>query len=138
MGALDHSSTRSCAVSARHPALCHFGLTDALNCCLAVLPTALLLLVIAYVIQHARLASIIPLFTAGILPAPVDGNPVPLLQPMVAAFGVVCEGKNSDSMDFVIEGKRSFFGRSSVASGHFRGIVTGLPCAVERRSAWHV
>jgi len=41
--------------------------TDALNCCLTVLPAALLLLVLAYVIQHARSVSIIPLFAAGVL-----------------------------------------------------------------------
>ena len=44
-----------------------FGFTDALYCCFAVLPAALLLLVLAYVIQHARLVSIIPLFAAGML-----------------------------------------------------------------------
>lgn len=44
-----------------------FGLIDALHCCLALVPAWLLLLVIAYVIQHARLASIIPLFLAGFL-----------------------------------------------------------------------
>jgi hypothetical protein len=44
-----------------------FSLTDALYCCLAVLPAALLLLVLAYVIQHAMLVSIIPLFAAGVL-----------------------------------------------------------------------
>jgi len=44
-----------------------FSFTDALNCCLTVLPAALLLLVLAYVIQHARLVSIIPLFAAVVL-----------------------------------------------------------------------
>jgi hypothetical protein len=44
-----------------------FSFTDALNCCLTVLPAALLLLVVAYVIQHAKLVSIIPLFAAGLL-----------------------------------------------------------------------
>lgn len=44
-----------------------FGLMDALHCCLALVPAWLLLLVIAYVVQHARLASIIPLFLAGFL-----------------------------------------------------------------------
>ena len=44
-----------------------FSFTDALNCCLTVLPAALLLLVLAYVIQHAKLVSIIPLFAAGLL-----------------------------------------------------------------------
>src|ERR1700733_3429779 len=45
----------------------HFDSTDALYCCLAVLPVALLLLVLAYVIQHAKLVSIIPPFAAGLL-----------------------------------------------------------------------
>jgi hypothetical protein len=44
-----------------------FGFTDALYCSLGVIPAALLLLLLAYVIQHARLASIIPLFAAGML-----------------------------------------------------------------------
>jgi hypothetical protein len=44
-----------------------FSLTDALHCCLAMFPAWLLLLVIAYVVQHARMASIIPLFLAGFL-----------------------------------------------------------------------
>jgi len=45
----------------------NFSLRDALNCCLALVPAWLLLLVIAYVIQHAKLISIIPLFMAGLL-----------------------------------------------------------------------
>jgi hypothetical protein len=44
-----------------------FGFTDALYCCLTVLPAAFLLLVLAYVIQHAKLVSIIPLFAVGVL-----------------------------------------------------------------------
>ena len=44
-----------------------FGFIDALHCCLAVVPAALLLLVLAYVVQHARLASVIPLFAVGVL-----------------------------------------------------------------------
>jgi hypothetical protein len=28
------------------------------------------------------------------VPAPMDGNAVPLVQPMVAAFGLVCHVKN--------------------------------------------
>jgi hypothetical protein len=44
-----------------------FGFADALYCCLAVLPAAFFLLVLAYVIQHAKLVSIIPLFAAGVL-----------------------------------------------------------------------
>lgn len=44
-----------------------FGFIDAFHCCLAVVPAALLLLVLAYVVQHARLVSVIPLFVTGIL-----------------------------------------------------------------------
>jgi hypothetical protein len=45
----------------------HFDFMDALYCCLAVAPAGLWLLVLAYVIQHARLVSLIPLFVAGVL-----------------------------------------------------------------------
>jgi hypothetical protein len=44
-----------------------FSFTDALYCCLAVIPASLLLLVIAYVVQHAKLASVVPLAAAGAL-----------------------------------------------------------------------
>ncbi|MFZ0416652.1 MAG: hypothetical protein WAM04_00995 [Candidatus Sulfotelmatobacter sp.] len=44
-----------------------FGFIDALYCCLAVVPSGLFLLVFAYVFQHAKLASVIPLFVGGIL-----------------------------------------------------------------------
>jgi hypothetical protein len=42
-----------------------FGWIDALYCCLAVLPAALLLLVFDYVLHHARLAAIVVLLAAG-------------------------------------------------------------------------
>jgi len=45
----------------------HFGFIDALYCCLAVVPAGLFLLVFAYVFQHAKLASVIPIFMGGIL-----------------------------------------------------------------------
>jgi hypothetical protein len=45
----------------------HFGFRDALYCCLALVPAGLLLLVIAYVVQHAKLASVVPLALAGVL-----------------------------------------------------------------------
>jgi hypothetical protein len=49
-------------------ALSHrFGFIDALHCCLAVVPAAALLLVLAYVVQHAKLVSVMPLFVAGVL-----------------------------------------------------------------------
>lgn len=44
-----------------------FGFIDALYCCLAVVPAALLLLVFDYVLHHAKLVSIIPLTCAGML-----------------------------------------------------------------------
>jgi hypothetical protein len=44
-----------------------FGPIDALYCCLAVVPAGLFLLVFSYVLQHAKLASIIPLFVGGIM-----------------------------------------------------------------------
>ncbi len=45
----------------------HFGFMDALYCCLALVPVGLLLLVIAYVVQHAKLAAVVPLALAGVL-----------------------------------------------------------------------
>ena len=44
-----------------------FGWTDALYCCLAVLPAALMLLVFDYVLHHARLASIVVVLAAAML-----------------------------------------------------------------------
>ena len=44
-----------------------FGPVDALYCCLAVVPAGLFLLVFSYVLQHAKMASIIPLFVGGIM-----------------------------------------------------------------------
>ena len=44
-----------------------FGPVDALYCCLAVVPAAFFLLVFSYVLQHAKVASIIPLFGGGIM-----------------------------------------------------------------------
>jgi nicotinamide riboside transporter PnuC len=43
-----------------------FGFIDALHCCLAVVPAALLLLVFEYVFHHARLVSVILLFVVGV------------------------------------------------------------------------
>jgi uncharacterized oligopeptide transporter (OPT) family protein len=45
----------------------HFGFLDALYCCFAVIPAGLLLLVLTYVLHHARLVLVIPLFAAGLL-----------------------------------------------------------------------
>lgn len=45
----------------------HFSFSDALNCGLAVIPAGVLLLTFDYVLHHARLVSVIPLFLAGML-----------------------------------------------------------------------
>ncbi|HWY22496.1 MAG TPA: hypothetical protein VNX26_14815 [Candidatus Acidoferrum sp.] len=45
----------------------HFGFMDALYCVLVVIPAGLLLLVFDYVLHHAKLVSVIPLFLAGVL-----------------------------------------------------------------------
>lgn len=45
----------------------HFGYMDVLYCCLALVPMGLLLLVIAYVVQHAKIAAVVPLGLAGVL-----------------------------------------------------------------------
>ncbi|HWX55730.1 MAG TPA: hypothetical protein VN176_14175 [Verrucomicrobiae bacterium] len=44
----------------------HFGFSDALYCCLAIVPAGLLLLVFDYVVHHAKLVSVIPLVAAGV------------------------------------------------------------------------
>lgn len=44
-----------------------FGFIDVLYCCLAIIPSGLFLLVFSYVLQHAKLASIIPLLAVGLL-----------------------------------------------------------------------
>lgn len=44
-----------------------FSSIDALYCCLAVVPAGLFLLVFSHVLQHAKLASMIPLFLGGIM-----------------------------------------------------------------------
>ena len=70
MGTVDRARLRSLAVPSRRNSLRprhHFGFSDALHCCLAVVPAGFLLLVFDYVIHHARLVSVIPLFLAGML-----------------------------------------------------------------------
>jgi hypothetical protein len=44
-----------------------FSSVDALYCCIAIVPAGLFLLIFSYVLQHAKLASVIPLFMCGIL-----------------------------------------------------------------------
>ena len=45
----------------------HFALIDVIHCALAVVPAGFLLLVFDYVLHHAKLVSVIPLFAAGVL-----------------------------------------------------------------------
>jgi hypothetical protein len=45
----------------------HFSFTDALYCCLVVIPAGVLLLVFDYVLHHAKLVAVIPLFLAAML-----------------------------------------------------------------------
>lgn len=44
-----------------------FGPIDALYCCVAIVPAGFFLIVFSYVLQHAKVASIIPLFGGGIM-----------------------------------------------------------------------
>jgi uncharacterized oligopeptide transporter (OPT) family protein len=44
-----------------------FGLMDALHCVLAIVPAGFLLLIFDYVLHHAKLVAVIPLFAAGLL-----------------------------------------------------------------------
>ena len=44
-----------------------FGLMDALHCILAIVPAGFLLLIFDYVLHHAKLAALIPLFAAALL-----------------------------------------------------------------------
>lgn len=47
---------------------CHqFGFMDVLHCVLAIVPAGFLLLVFDYVLHHAKLVAVIPLFAAGFL-----------------------------------------------------------------------
>ena len=45
----------------------HFDYIDALYCCLAIVPAGIGFIVIAYVVQHAKWVSLLPLFAAGVL-----------------------------------------------------------------------
>lgn len=45
----------------------HFSFTDALYCALVVIPAGVLLLVFDYVLHHAKLVCVIPLFAVAVL-----------------------------------------------------------------------
>ncbi len=70
-----------------------FGFMDALYCCLAVVPAGLLLLVIAYVVQHAKLAAVVPLALAVVL---VFSSPIFDVALGLALMGVIAETVQSD------------------------------------------
>ena len=63
----------------------HFGLSDALSCGLLLVPAALLLLVTAYVIQHAWLVGIIPILFAALLVNKYDSFAVAMGVALVGA-----------------------------------------------------
>ena len=71
-----------CRFFARH----HFGLDDALYCCLVVLPAWVLLLVFDYVLHHAPLVVPIPLLLAAVL---VYSSPVFDVALGAALFGAI-------------------------------------------------
>ena len=82
-----------------------FGPVDALYCCLAVVPAGIFLLVFSYVLQHAKMASIIPLFMGGIM---IFSFPVIDVALGLAMLGVVAgpalgEWKNKKGLPKSIE-----------------------------------
>lgn len=70
-----------------------FGPVDALYCCLAVVPAAFFLLVFSYVLQHAKVASIIPLFGGGIMVFSFPAIDVALGLALVAVIAVPALGE---------------------------------------------
>lgn len=71
----------------------NFGFIDALYCCLAAIPAGLLLLVISYVVQHAKLVSVIPIFLAVVLSVSYPAFDVAL---GLALMGAVADTALSD------------------------------------------
>jgi hypothetical protein len=71
----------------------HFGLRDALYCCLTVVPAGVLLLVTAYVVQHAKLAAVVPVAAAGVL---VFSSPIFDVALGLVLMGVVAKTVLSD------------------------------------------
>ena len=67
----------------------HFGLVDAGFCVLLLVPAALFLLVTSYVLQHARLVVVMPLFVGAIL---VRGYPAFAVALGLALIGVIVDG----------------------------------------------
>jgi hypothetical protein len=67
----------------------HFGLLDALYCLLMLIPAAAYLLVTSYVLQHAALVVVIPLFLAFVL---VRGFPAFAVALGLALVGVILDG----------------------------------------------
>jgi hypothetical protein len=67
----------------------HFGLVDALYCVLLLIPAAVLLLVTSYVLQHARLVVVMPLFVGVIL---VRAQPAFAVALGLSLIGVIVDG----------------------------------------------
>lgn len=67
----------------------HFGWVDALYCLLLLIPAAAFLLVTSYVLQHARLVVVMPLFVAVVL---VRGYPAFAVALGLALIGVIVDG----------------------------------------------
>lgn len=66
----------------------HFGLVDALYCGLLLIPAAVVLLVTSYVLHHARIVVVMPLFVAGVL---VRGYPAFAIALGLALTGVIVD-----------------------------------------------
>ena len=66
----------------------HFALVDAVYCVLLLIPAALFLLVTSYVLQHAKLVVVMPLFMGIIL---VRGYPAFAVALGLALIGVIVD-----------------------------------------------
>ena len=67
----------------------HFGPVDALYCVLLLVPAAAMLLVTSYVLQHARLVAVMPVFVAVVL---ARGYPAFAVALGLALIGVIVDG----------------------------------------------
>ncbi|SRR5258708_16026000 len=67
----------------------HFGLVDALYCLLFLIPAAVFILVTSYVLQHARLVVLMPLFVGVVL---VRAQPAFAVALGVSLIGVIVDG----------------------------------------------
>ncbi len=70
-----------------------FGPIDALYCCFAIVPAGFFLFVFSYVLQHAKVASIIPLSMGGIMIFSFPAIDVALGLTMMGAVAVPALGR---------------------------------------------